>query len=220
MIQWDAQGLVPTIAQDAYTGQVLMLAWMNAESLAVSLRDGYATYWSRSRQSLWRKGESSGHLQKLLDIRLDCDSDALLLQVEQIGPACHTGEQSCFFQGRVDNVGWQPCPPPAASILQRLSDTIAVRRGSDPAQSYVAKLLAGGRDKILKKVGEEAAEILIAAKNSDPAALVYETTDLLFHLLVMLAEQDLHIDAVLRELARREGLSGLAEKAARNIGDN
>lgn len=214
-VQWDAAGLVPAVAQDVRTGEVLMLAYMSRESLAATLRDGYATYYSRSRRALWRKGESSGHLQKVQDIRLDCDGDTLLLRVIQTGPACHTGRPSCFFQGRAGAAGWQDADPPAATILQGLMETISARRLADPDQSYVARLFAGGRDKILKKVGEEAAETLIAAKNASPDAVIYETADLLFHTLVMLVEQGLHINEVLYELARREGVSGLVEKASR-----
>ncbi|MEK8088940.1 bifunctional phosphoribosyl-AMP cyclohydrolase/phosphoribosyl-ATP diphosphatase HisIE [Thermithiobacillus plumbiphilus] len=214
-IKWDAAGLAPAIAQEARTGEVLMLAYMNRESLAATLRDGYATYYSRSRGQLWRKGETSGHLQRLVDVRLDCDGDTLLLRVEQTGPACHTGADTCFFRRQQAPGSWQDASPPPAMILQSLCETLSARRLADPGQSYVARLMHDGRDKILKKVGEEAAETIIAAKNGDPGALVYESADLLFHLLVMLVEQDLHIDAVLQELARREGMSGLAEKASR-----
>lgn len=218
-IKWDAQGLVPAIAQEARTGEVLMLAYMSRESLAATLRDGYATYYSRSRQSLWRKGETSGHLQKLVDLRLDCDGDTLLLRVAQNGPACHTGEDTCFFREQ-DAGGWSASTPPPATVLQALCETISARRLADPAQSYVAKLFAGGQDKILKKVGEEAAETIIAAKNDDPQALAYETADLFFHVLVMLVERGLHVNDVLRELAWREGVSGIAEKAARGQGND
>ena len=213
-IKWDAAGLVPAIAQEARTGEVLMLAYMNRESLAATLRDGYATYYSRSRGQLWRKGETSGHLQRITDVRLDCDGDTLLLRVEQTGPACHTGADTCFFRQQGSD-SWQDASPPPAMILQSLCETLLARKLADPGQSYVARLMHDGRDKILKKVGEEAAETIIAAKNDDPDALVYESADLMFHVLVMLVEQDLHIDDVLRELARREGMSGLVEKASR-----
>lgn len=214
-VRWNGDGLVPAIAQDARTGQVLMLAWMNAEALLATLRDGLGTYWSRSRQGLWRKGESSGHYQRLVELRLDCDGDTILLRVIQEGPACHTGEQTCFFLGNPGAGGWQRQAPPAGSILQSLQATIQARRAADPGQSYVAQLLHSGQDRILKKVGEESAEFLIACKNREAAPIVAEAADLLFHLMIALEEQGLHIDAVLGELARREGLSGLAEKAAR-----
>lgn len=214
-VRWNSDGLVPAIAQDARTGQVLMLAWMNTEALIATLRDGLGTYWSRSRQGLWRKGESSGHYQRLVELRLDCDGDTILLRVIQEGPACHTGEQTCFFLGNPGADGWQHQAPPAGSILQSLQATIQARRGADLGQSYVAQLLHSGQDRILKKVGEEAAEFLIACKNREAAPIVAEAADLVFHLMIALEEQGLHIDLVLGELARREGLSGLAEKAAR-----
>ena len=214
-VHWNGDGLVPVITQEARTGQVLMLAWMNAESLAATLRDGYATYWSRSRNRLWRKGETSGHLQKVVDLRLDSDGDTILLQVNQEGPACHTGEPTCFFQGHPGEAGWRREDPPPASVLQRLAATIHARRGADPGQSYVAQLLHGGQDRILKKVGEEATEFLIAVKNGEPDAITAEAADLLFHLLVALEERNLPVDQVLHELARRQGIGGLAEKAAR-----
>lgn len=213
-VHWNEQGLVPAIAQDARSGQVLMLAWMNAEALRLSLAEGRGIYWSRSRQALWRKGESSGHVQHLQSIHLDCDGDTLLLRVLQEGAACHTGAVTCFFRDAGEE-GWQDSSPPGGSVLDTLQATIQRRRQSDPGQSYVAKLLHGGRDRILKKVGEEAAEFLIACKNPEAQPVLGEAADLLFHLLVALEERDLHIDKVLGELQRREGMSGLVEKASR-----
>lgn len=214
-VRWNADGLVPAIAQDARSGQVLMLAWMNADALLATLRDGMGTYWSRSRQALWRKGETSGHIQHLVDLRLDCDGDTVLLRVIQEGPACHTGEQSCFFLGQPGERGWQHQAPPPGSILDSLQATLHSRRAADSGQSYVAQLLHGGQDRILKKVGEEATEFVIACKNHEPKPIIAEAADLLFHLMVALEEQELHIGDVLGELARREGVSGLEEKAAR-----
>ena len=214
-VRWNADGLVPAIAQDARSGRVLMLAWMNANALLATLRDGLGTYWSRSRQALWRKGETSGHIQHLVDLRLDCDGDTLLLRVIQEGPACHTGEQTCFFLGHPDEQGWQHQAPPPGSILDSLQATLHSRRTADPGQSYVAQLLRGGQDRILKKVGEEATEFVIACKNHESTHIVAEAADLVFHLMVALEERGLHMDDVLGELARREGMSGLEEKAAR-----
>lgn len=214
-IHWNADGLVPTITQDARTGQVLMLAWMNAEALQATLQDKMGTYWSRSRQALWRKGESSGHYQHLVDLRLDCDGDTLLMRVIQEGAACHTGEPTCFFQGVADSAGWQHQAPPPGSILDSLQATLQQRRQADPGQSYVAQLLHGGQDRILKKVGEEATEFVLACKNHEQKPIIAEAADLLFHVMVALEEQELHINDVLGELARREGVSGLEEKAAR-----
>ena len=214
-VRWNADGLVPAIAQDARSGRVLMLAWMNANALLATLRDGLGTYWSRSRQALWRKGETSGHIQHLVDMRLDCDGDTLLLRVIQEGPACHTGEQTCFFLGQPGEQGWQHQAPPPGSILDSLQVTLHSRRTADPGQSYVAQLLRDGQDRILKKVGEEATEFVIACKNHESTHIVAEAADLVFHLMVALEERALHIDDVLGELARREGMSGLEEKAAR-----
>ena len=216
-VRWNADGLVPAIAQDARSGRVLMLAWMNADALLATLRDRLGTYWSRSRQALWRKGETSGHIQHLVDLRLDCDGDTLLLRVIQEGPACHTGEQTCFFLGQPGEQGWQHQTPPPGSILDSLQATLHSRRTADPGQSYVAQLLRGGQDRILKKVGEEATEFVIACKNQESKHIVAEAADLVFHLMVALEERDLHIDDVLGELARREGMSGLEEKAARRL---
>ncbi|MGE4530252.1 MAG: bifunctional phosphoribosyl-AMP cyclohydrolase/phosphoribosyl-ATP diphosphatase HisIE [Acidithiobacillus sp.] len=215
-VRWNSDGLVPAVAQDARTGQVLMLAWMNAEAIMATLRDGLGTYWSRSRQALWRKGETSGHYQHLVDLRLDCDGDTLLMRVIQDGPACHTGETTCFFQGKPSAEGWQHQPPPPGSILDSLQSTLQQRRQADPGQSYVAQLLQDGQDRILKKVGEEATEFVIACKNRDKKPIIAEAADLLFHMMVALEEQELHIDDVLNELAKREGVSGLEEKAARH----
>ncbi len=261
-VQWDARGLVPAIAQDATTGRVLMLAWMNREALEKTHALGQAVYWSRSRNRLWHKGEESGHVQTVREIRIDCDGDVVLLLVDQAGGiACHTGRESCFFselgadarwhvvdpvrkspetiyaQGHAHNAGAEaagpsaavgasaptaavssavtPTPPPSADVLQRVWDTIMSRRGADPGQSYVARLFAKGEDTILKKVGEEATELVLAAKDGDPAKIIYEAADLWFHSLVALAAHGLSPQAVIDELARREGLSGLAEFAAR-----
>ena len=213
-VHWNDQGLVPAIAQDARSGQVLMLAWMNADALRASLDEGRGVYWSRSRQQLWRKGESSGHVQKLVDLRLDCDGDTVLLRVLQEGPACHTGAATCFFRAAKD-AAWAETTPPPGSFLDSLQETIHGRRAADPGQSYVARLLQAGQDRILKKVGEEATEFVIAAKNGEREAILNEAADLFFHTLVALEERNLHIDDVLDRLASREGVSGLVEKAAR-----
>ncbi|HKJ88052.1 MAG TPA: bifunctional phosphoribosyl-AMP cyclohydrolase/phosphoribosyl-ATP diphosphatase HisIE [Gammaproteobacteria bacterium] len=226
-VKWNAQGLVVAIAQEVETGEVLMQAYMNREALEATRRDGYATYWSRSRSKLWRKGETSGHLQAVEEIRLDCDNDTILLRVRQTGPACHTGRANCFFQ-RLEGGRWvktDPAPGTGASaarggdegILRRIAEILEERKGAPVEDSYVSALYAKGRNKILEKVGEEATEVLLAAKDgeTDPGALVSETADLWFHCLVMLAEQGLGPDEVLAELERRFGTSGNTEKAAR-----
>lgn len=229
-INWNADGLLPALAQQAGTGDVLMVAWMNRDALAATVERGEAVYWSRSRQKLWHKGEESGHFQKIVDIRVDCDEDVLLLTVEQVGDiACHTGRHSCFFRRlEVDAATgrrrWIEAPGPAtdAALLARLADTLDARRGGDPDKSYVARLHARGDDAVLKKIAEEAGEVLLAAKDhgsvksaESTQALLGETADLWFHSLVMLSFYGLRPEQVLDELARREGLSGLEEMALR-----
>ncbi len=236
-VKWDARGLVPAIAQDVRTGRVLMFAWMNREALEQTHKRGEAVYWSRSRHKLWHKGEESGHVQTVRDIRLDCDGDVVLLQVEQAGGiACHTGRESCFFSS-LDHDRWTVADPvlkdPAqiydpthtqaasteqsdsGAALERIYATIASRRGADPNQSYVARLFHKGEDAILKKIGEEATELVMAAKDGNAEKILYETADLWFHSLVALAQHGLTPRQVLAELERREGRSGLAEFAAR-----
>ena len=200
-IKFDEKGLVPAIAQDAKTGQVLMLAYMNAESLQMTLDSGYATYFSRSRQQLWRKGETSGHTQRVLEMRYDCDGDALLLAVEQEGPACHTGEISCFHNpiltADVDDL------PPTADVVQQVYDVICDRKEHPREGSYTNYLLEKGVEKICKKVGEEASETIIAAMKRSKPEVCYEAADLVYHLLVLLFEQGVTPDDLWAELARR-----------------
>ena len=200
-IKFDEKGLVPAIAQDAKTGQVLMLAYMNAESLQMTLDSGYATYFSRSRQQLWRKGETSGHTQRVLEMRYDCDGDALLLTVEQEGPACHTGEISCFHNpiltADADDL------PPTADVVQQVYDVICDRKEHPREGSYTNYLLEKGVEKICKKVGEEASETIIAAMKRSKPEVCYEAADLVYHLLVLLFEQGVTPDDLWAELARR-----------------
>lgn len=200
-IKFDEKGLVPAIAQDAKTGRVLMLAYMNAESLQMTLDSGYATYFSRSRQQLWRKGETSGHTQRVLEMRYDCDGDALLLTVEQEGPACHTGEISCFhtpiLTADADDL------PPTADVVQQVYDVICDRKEHPREGSYTNYLLDKGVEKICKKVGEEASETIIAAMKRSKPEVCYEAADLVYHLLVLLFEQGVTPDDLWAELARR-----------------
>ena len=200
-IKFDEKGLVPAIAQDAKTGRVLMLAYMNAESLQMTLDSGYATYFSRSRQQLWRKGETSGHTQRVLEMRYDCDGDALLLTVEQEGPACHTGETSCFHNpiltADADDL------PPTADVVQQVYDVICDRKEHPREGSYTNYLLDKGVEKICKKVGEEASETIIAAMKRSKPEVCYEAADLVYHLLVLLFEQGVTPDDLWAELARR-----------------
>lgn len=214
-LRWNEQGLIPAIVQDAQSKEVLMLAYMNRESLAKTLETGYTWFWSRSRQKLWQKGETSGHVQRVRDIRVDCDGDALLVLVDQTGPACHEGTYSCFarrWPSASDDGGAAASPAPEGdaaggadrfAIIGRLERVIAARDAERPEGSYTTYLFEKGLDKILKKVGEEAAEVIIAAKNRNPQELRWEVSDLLYHLLVLLREQRLPLDDVLRELAGR-----------------
>ena len=273
-VNFNADGLIPAIAQDHVSGRILMMAWMNAESLQLTAQTQTAVYFSRSRAKLWHKGESSGHTQRVHDIRLDCDADVIVLSVTQAGGiACHTGRESCFYQ-RLDLSGqtpeWQTVDKvlkdpteiyhsnataqstpeinevpsqnrvhsntnqndsslTTHSILQQLDGVLAERKQADADSSYVASLYAKGLNKILEKVGEESTESIIAAKdfancdeNRDKTQydearheLIYEVADVWFHTLVGLAWFDIESDAVLNELGRRFGLSGIDEKAAR-----
>lgn len=266
-ILWNSQGLIPVITQQVGTLEVLMLAWMSKEALLQTLQTGYAVYWSRSRNALWRKGETSGNLQKVCAVYFDCDSDSVLLQVEQQGSAaCHTGSYSCFFQkvwttNEPDGCGVQiraegpsvsarseddalqkinlaeeegilrgtSLPKQfnapfstaeigsstAAAVLERLSQRISDRRSMPVEQSYVAKLFSRGLDAILKKIGEESTETVMAAKDGVPERLISELADLWFHCVVLLNYFTLQPRDVILELVRREGISGLEEYASR-----
>lgn len=198
-VKFDSRGLVPAIAQDVLTGEVLMLAYMNAESLQMTLDTGYATYYSRSRQTLWRKGETSGHTQKVRSIRLDCDGDAILLAVEQTGPACHTGKRSCFHNDLlVDDE-----PPATSAILEAVYGTITDRAAHPQEGSYTCYLLDKGLEKTCKKVGEEASETIIAAVKGQHDEVRYEAADLLYHLLVLLYQSGVTPAEVWDELDKR-----------------
>jgi phosphoribosyl-ATP pyrophosphohydrolase/phosphoribosyl-AMP cyclohydrolase len=203
-VRWNADGLAPVVIVDARTDAVLTLAYANRESLERTFATQSTWLYSRSRAALWNKGATSGNTQRVVAVALDCDSDALLYRVIPDGPACHTGAPSCF-SSVVPLEGAEAAPDGAnfAAAMIALSRTIAVRKAHPPEGSYTAKLFAGGVDRIGKKIGEEATEVVIAAKNDDPAELVWETSDLLYHTLVMLAERDVSLDDVGTELARR-----------------
>jgi phosphoribosyl-ATP pyrophosphohydrolase/phosphoribosyl-AMP cyclohydrolase len=192
-LTFDAGGLLPVIAQDRATGDVLMVAWANAEALARTQATGFAHFWSRSRQALWMKGETSGHRLRVHAARADCDRDALLLVVEPEGPACHTGTRTCFG----DDTGT------LAGVLGEVARVIAARATASPDASYTARLLAGGRDRILKKIGEEATEVVLAAMGDTDERLAEEAADLLFHLSVALHERGVPVARVLEVLERR-----------------
>ncbi|MGP1384612.1 MAG: bifunctional phosphoribosyl-AMP cyclohydrolase/phosphoribosyl-ATP diphosphatase HisIE [Thainema sp.] len=197
-IRYNEQGLVPAIVQDYLDGTVLMMAWMNRESLQKTMETGETWFWSRSRQELWHKGATSGHLQHVKSLRYDCDSDTLLITVEQDGDvACHTGERSCFHQVEGSVVA------PPADTLSQVFDVICDRRDSPNESSYTCKLLAGGDNKILKKIGEEAAEVVMACKDDDKSAIAGEVADLFYHTLIALAHHQVDIKDVYRKLQER-----------------
>ncbi|MDQ7842197.1 MAG: bifunctional phosphoribosyl-AMP cyclohydrolase/phosphoribosyl-ATP diphosphatase HisIE [Armatimonadota bacterium] len=198
-VHFDAGGLVPVVAQEATTGRVLMLAYMNREALARTVATGQAWYWSRSRGRLWRKGEESGHTQRVREIRIDCDGDALLLVVDQQGPACHTGHPACFFRDLDGGVR----EAPAADIFDTLFAVIGARAAERPAGSYTAALLAAGQEAIAAKVTEESAELIRAGRQESRQRVVEEAADLVFHTMVLLASRGVGLDEVRRELARR-----------------
>jgi phosphoribosyl-AMP cyclohydrolase / phosphoribosyl-ATP pyrophosphohydrolase len=208
VLRFNEQGLIPAIVQDVATGRVLMLAYMNREALERTLATGLVHYWSRSRAQLWQKGETSGHIQHLRDLRYDCDADTLLVIVEQEGAACHTGEPSCFFQHFAETS--EPMQlPVSAGLLQQIYAVVQERKRRAPQESYVASLMARGQDHVLKKVIEEAAEVLMASKDGRREAIVYEMADLWFHAIVALGWHDISPQEVLQELQRRFGKSGL-----------
>jgi phosphoribosyl-ATP pyrophosphohydrolase/phosphoribosyl-AMP cyclohydrolase len=199
-VAFDAAGLVPAIVQDAATGRVLMLGYMNEAALRRTIESGRVWFWSRSRGRLWMKGETSGHELHLAELRLDCDADALLVRARPVGPTCHTGEVSCFHR---DLSGEHVTEEPGPGVLAEVWRTLERRQQEMPEGSYTTYLLRQGVDKIGKKIGEEAAEVIIAAKNGEPAPLAGETADLLYHALVMLLDRGVAPDEVYRVLAER-----------------
>ncbi|MFQ5427682.1 MAG: bifunctional phosphoribosyl-AMP cyclohydrolase/phosphoribosyl-ATP diphosphatase HisIE [Thermodesulfobacteriota bacterium] len=215
-IKFDAAGLVPAIAQDRETGEVLMLAYMNSESLKKTLEMGKACFYSRSREKLWLKGETSGNFMSVRGISYDCDGDTLLLSVDPAGAACHTGERSCFYRDLLPNTaqrergGWHN-----NSILKSLQRVLDERKTAPVESSYVASLYAKGAGAILAKVAEEAGEFMEAAERESDKEVIHEAADLLFHTMVMLSKRGIEIDAVLGELSGRFGISGIEEKRRR-----
>ena len=196
-LQFDEKGLIPAIVQDFYTGEVLTLAYMNEESLAISLAEKRTCFYSRNRQKLWRKGEESGNVQHIVSITADCDEDALVVKVIKEGPACHTGEESCFFKPLyVDE-------QTAEFSYQGLYNLLQGRKNNPQEGSYTSYLFEKGLDKILKKVGEESTEVIIAAKAQDKAETIYEVADLCYHVLVLLVEAGIPLSDIGQELARR-----------------
>lgn len=198
-LRFDERGLIPAVVQDFHTGEVLMMAYMNAESLKRTLEEGYMVYWSRSRKQLWKKGETSGCIQKLKDLYYDCDEDCLLAKVEQTGVACHTGNRSCFFNPLLES-GEKAYD---SRIIDELYEVIKSRKEHPVEGSYTCKLFTGGMERIAKKVGEEAAEVIIAGMKGIKSEIRYESADLIYHLLVLLADSGMTTGELYGELAAR-----------------
>lgn len=206
-LQFDDSGLIPAVIQDIKTGSVLMVAYMNREALEKTIATGYTCFFSRSRQKIWQKGETSGNVQKVIEISYDCDADTLLIKVEQTGTACHEGNYSCFSRILVQNPAKTGnYPQNTGGAVQELNELYAVineRRQNAREGSYTAYLFNSGQDKILKKVGEEAAETIIASKNNNNSEVVYEMADLWYHCMVLLAYHNITPEALLAELKSR-----------------
>jgi phosphoribosyl-ATP pyrophosphohydrolase/phosphoribosyl-AMP cyclohydrolase len=203
-LQWDTQGLIPAVVQDTETGQLLMVAWMSRDSLEATRRSGLTHFWSRARQTLWRKGETSGHAQHVDGLYADCDRDTLLVQVHQDGVACHTGARSCFFTS-LDDDGMSPAFGSAGpAMLEVLERVLESRKVAPPPGSYVAGLLRKGEAQICRKIGEEAAEVMTAALGGEgDARVVSEIADLWFHTMVLLTARGIPLRRVFQELASR-----------------
>jgi len=198
-IRFDDKGLVPAVVQEINTNKVLMLAYMNEESIKKTLDERIAYYYSRSREKLWKKGETSGNIQKVMGFYYDCDGDTILLKVEQVGVACHTGAYSCFYNKVLEEQN-------NSNIINDLYTVIEDRRDNPKEGSYTRYLFQKGLDKVLKKIGEEASEVIIGAKNNNKEELVYEISDLIYHLLVLMVMKDIEIEDISKELrGRRQG---------------
>jgi len=213
-LQFDEKGLLPCVVQDWLDGTVLMVGYMNREALAETSRTGTVHFWSRSRQQLWKKGETSGHELHVKSLFVDCDRDTLLVKVDPVGPTCHTGTRSCFF---TEMSGEKPRTGTDATaawggIVERLYQTVLDRKAHPSTHSYVSTLLCGGVDRQLKKIAEEAGEVMLAAKNDDPKEMIYEMADLWFHSLVVLGHFGIPPQDIYRELGRRFGTSGLRQQ--------
>lgn len=194
-LKFDEKGLIPAIVQDAKTGKVLMMAYMNKESLDITIKEGRTCFWSRSRGELWRKGDTSGNVQHVVSIKADCDGDTLLISVNKDGPACHTGSESCFFN--------EVCEGAEVFSYEGLYELIEGRRLNPKEGSYTSYLFEKGREKILKKIGEECTEAVIGAMKDDKKETVYEIADLAYHVMVLMSEMGLSLDDVKTELAKR-----------------
>ena len=202
-LKYDANGLIAAIVQDAITGRVLMLGWMNPESLELTLNNGEVWFYSRSRQELWHKGATSGNVLRVRELRADCDSDAILIRAEPAGPTCHTGKESCFWQILDGETAEVAEAGPAAGFIDELAGIIAQRRTASPDSSYTARLFAKGRHKIAQKVGEEGLEVAMAGVAQDDDRLIEESADLIYHLLVLLNERNVSLRQVVQRLSDR-----------------
>lgn len=202
-VSWNRDGLVPGIVQDARTGEVRMLGYLSRESLQLTVDTGLVHFFSRSRERIWKKGESSGNVLRLVDARVDCDGDTLLLRVIPVGPTCHTGAETCFFSDPIAKGETSAITGP--TVIERVAQTIAARHDEMPDGSYTTYLFREGIDKIAKKIGEESAEVIVAAKNGDPQSLAGEAADLLYHLLVLLRAADVPLSDVWQVLENRHG---------------
>jgi phosphoribosyl-ATP pyrophosphohydrolase/phosphoribosyl-AMP cyclohydrolase len=218
-IDWEKMNnLIPVVTQEAKTNEVLMLAFMDKEALSLTLETNIAHYFSRSKQRIWKKGESSGHIQEVVDILLDCDNDTILLKVNQTGVACHTGRKSCFFTSIKTNeevINVEVNTDSTYGVIDNLYHTILEKKNDDPKKSYTAKLLQGDENSMLKKIVEESGEFTFAIKDNDTEEIIYEAADIVYHMLVALASKNVSPDRVKQELARRFGMSGIEEKNSR-----
>ena len=217
-VDWQKCELLPVIVQDNTNNEVLMMAYMDKEALELSLSTKIAHYFSRSKQRIWKKGETSGHTQEIHSFFLDCDNDTLLIKVTQNGVACHTGRRSCFFtelQSGKSNAEVKVNSEDMYGVIDTLYHTIQERKSADPSTSWTAKLLSKGENTILKKVVEEAGEYCFAHKDDDEKEMIYEAADLTYHMLVALASKNISPDRIKQELASRFNMSGIAEKKSR-----
>lgn len=219
-IDWNKmQGLVPVITQDYLSNEVLMLAYMDKEAYDLSIKTNYAHYFSRSKNRLWKKGETSGHTQEIQEVLLDCDNDTILLKIKQNGVACHTGRKSCFFTNVKTNEIISDIEVNTANtygLIETLYQTICSKKNDDPEISYTAKLLQGNENSMLKKIVEESGEFTFAIKDNDTEEIIYEAADIVYHMLVALASKNISPDRVKKELERRFSISGIAEKNSRS----
>jgi phosphoribosyl-ATP pyrophosphohydrolase/phosphoribosyl-AMP cyclohydrolase len=217
-VVFDPSGLCPVVAQEARTGMIRMVAWANREALELTASTKAAHFWSRSRQALWRKGESSGHTLAVRELRIDCDGDVILYLVNAEGPSCHTGATSCFYRRAGEDgamVTDDGPPDPPAVVLARVAEVIAERRRTRPDKSYVVSLLDAGLPKINRKIAEESGELIEALSENDAAHTAHEAADLIFHALVGLEAAGVKLDDVFAQLRKRFGISGIDEKASR-----